>query len=189
MIEGTDCSMNVRKRLLAVRARFLGVKSAEDLRRLGAQIGDRFLANGPVINPHDCPFITIGDRVTFGPSVMVLTHDAALRSRLGWTRVQPVVIEDKVFVGARSIILPGVRIGVGSIIGAGSVVNREVPAEEVWAGVPARRICGTNELADKYARQLEEWPKFREGWKSDMSDRSRREEIRLAVAESGGWFY
>lgn len=53
---------------------------------------------------------------------------------------QPVTLEDGVWVGARVIILPGVTIGQGAIIGAGSVVTRDVPARTIAAGNPARII-------------------------------------------------
>jgi serine acetyltransferase len=52
----------------------------------------------------------------------------------------PIVIGDDVFVGANSIILKGVTIGNRSIIGAGSIVTRNIPADEVWAGNPAKFI-------------------------------------------------
>jgi acetyltransferase-like isoleucine patch superfamily enzyme len=51
---------------------------------------------------------------------------------------EPVVIEDCVWIGARAIILKGVTIGHGAVIGAGSVVTRDVPPRAVVAGVPAR---------------------------------------------------
>lgn len=51
-----------------------------------------------------------------------------------------VLIGDDVWLGAGTVLLPGVRIGRGAIIGAGSVVTAEVPSFEIWAGVPARRI-------------------------------------------------
>ena len=52
----------------------------------------------------------------------------------------PVIIENDVFIGAHCIILKGVTIGEGSIIGAGSVVTKSVPAGEIWAGNPAHFI-------------------------------------------------
>ena len=52
----------------------------------------------------------------------------------------PVKIEDNAFVGARSMILKGITIGKNSIIGAGSVVTKSVPENEIWAGNPARFV-------------------------------------------------
>jgi acetyltransferase-like isoleucine patch superfamily enzyme len=59
---------------------------------------------------------------------------------------RPVVLEDNVFVGMNSLILKGVRIGCNAVIGAGSVVSTNVPANEIWGGNPARflrRVPGT----------------------------------------------
>ena len=55
-------------------------------------------------------------------------------------RSRPVFIGDDVFIGVNAIILKGVTIGDRAIIGAGSVVAHSVPADEIWAGNPARRI-------------------------------------------------
>lgn len=51
-----------------------------------------------------------------------------------------IVLEENVWLGAQCVVLKGVRLGRGAVIGAGSVVNKSVPAGEVWAGVPARRL-------------------------------------------------
>ena len=51
-----------------------------------------------------------------------------------------IVIEDGAWLGTGAIVLPGVRIGKGAIVGAGSVVTKSVPAFEIWAGNPARKI-------------------------------------------------
>lgn len=55
-------------------------------------------------------------------------------------RTRPVLIEDNVFIGMNSLILKGVHIGRNSVIGAGSVVSHDVPANEIWAGNPARFV-------------------------------------------------
>ena len=56
---------------------------------------------------------------------------------LGYTRFRPIVIEDNSFIGAGTLILPGVRIGHDTIIGAGSVVTHDIPANSVAFGNPA----------------------------------------------------
>lgn len=85
--------------------------------------------------------ITIGDDVFIGPKVNLITinHDPDPENRSA-TCGRPIVIEDKVWIGINSTILPGVKIGYGAIVGAGSVVTRDVPAMTVVAGNPARII-------------------------------------------------
>jgi len=61
-------------------------------------------------------------------------------NRQGWSEDRPVCIEDDVWIGSRVILLPGVRIGKGSIVGAGSVVTRDVEPYAIVAGNPARKI-------------------------------------------------
>jgi maltose O-acetyltransferase len=106
----------------------------------------------------DCAFdleekITIGDRVTIGPGVMILTstHELDKREhRAGPVQRNPVVVGDGVWLGARSIILPGVTIGEGSIVNPGAVVNKDVAANTRVGGIPATQleVLGTNEAAD-----------------------------------------
>ena len=55
-------------------------------------------------------------------------------------KCRPVVIEHDAFIGAGSIILSGVTIGANSVVAAGSVVSRSIPANEIWGGNPARFI-------------------------------------------------
>ena len=66
-----------------------------------------------------------------------------------------IIVEDGVFIGVNSTIMPSVRIGAGSIIAACSCATKDIPAGEVWGGVPAKRICTVQEYADKlYAISL-----------------------------------
>ena len=92
--------------------------------------------------------ITIGDNVKIGGGTCVYTSDFhSLNSELRRTgedlknrKSAPVTIEHDVFIGARCIILKGVTIGENSIVGAGSVVTKSIPANEIWAGNPAKFI-------------------------------------------------
>jgi len=74
---------------------------------------------------------------TVSPKLMRLTgHDARLADR----DVDPPRIGNDVWIGSQTIVLRGVTIGDGAVIGAGSIVTRNVPPYEVWAGAPARRL-------------------------------------------------
>jgi acetyltransferase-like isoleucine patch superfamily enzyme len=86
-----------------------------------------------------CPFlIEIGDRVIMSGGVAVLAHDAVL---MGWRRKQRfarVRILDDCFIGHRAMIMPGVTIGPRSVVAAGAIVTKDVPADTIVAGNPAR---------------------------------------------------
>ena len=90
--------------------------------------------------------VTIGDNVKIGACVLITDTDAhpmdymARRTSNEGTKSAPIVIEDDVWVGAHSIILKGVTIGARSIIGAGSIVTKSIPADCVAAGNPCRVI-------------------------------------------------
>ena len=91
----------------------------------------------------DCAEIVIGDDVQIGPAVQIYTAthplDAAQR-RAGIEGARPVRIGSNVWIGGAAVLLPGVIIGDDAVIGAGSVVTRDVPAGAVIAGNPARPI-------------------------------------------------
>ncbi len=87
--------------------------------------------------------IHIGDRTTFGPEVMLITSDHQIgpsSNRVGPIAPRPIWIGAGCWLGARCVILPGVHVGDGAIIGAGAVVTRDVPANTVVAGIPAKPI-------------------------------------------------
>ena len=91
----------------------------------------------------DCNEVRIGHHVMIGPAVQIYTaaHDLQAEARIqGWEVAWPVTIEDKVWLGGGAILLPGVRIGRNAVVGAGAVVSRDVPANTVVAGNPARVI-------------------------------------------------
>jgi maltose O-acetyltransferase len=91
----------------------------------------------------DCHTITIGDDVQIAPGVHIYTAthpiDPGAR-RSGLESALPVVIESGVWLGGGVIVCPGVKIGANSVIGAGAVVTRDIPANVVAAGNPCRVI-------------------------------------------------
>ncbi len=88
--------------------------------------------------------ISIGDHVTITNGVSFITHDGGvwvLREEFpDIDFVRPIIIHRNCFIGMNAIILPGVTIGPNSIVGAGSVVTKDIPPNSVAAGVPARVI-------------------------------------------------
>ncbi len=100
----------------------------------------------------DQALITIGDNAMLGPRVCLCTttHDLSPEWRHSRTRSLPITIGSNAWIGAGTVVLPGVTIGDNSVIGANSVVGADVPANAVYAGVPARfskwlEPCGAGE--------------------------------------------
>lgn len=103
-------------------------------------IGDDFFGNVNLTFVDDVE-IRIGDGVMIAPSVTLTTtgHPVHPSRRADFGRFsEPIVIEDKVWIGSNAVVLPGVRIGYGSVIGAGSVVSRDIPPMTVAVGTPCR---------------------------------------------------
>lgn len=82
--------------------------------------------------------LQIGDDVSISPEVMILTTQHDVNDPGFALSGKPVTIEDHVFIGARATILPGVRLGRGSVIAAGAVVTKDVEPLQIVGGVPAR---------------------------------------------------
>jgi len=85
--------------------------------------------------------VTIGNHVLFGPAVQIYTATHPLNAaerRQGLESAKPITIGSDVWVGGGAILCPGVTIGDRTVIGAGSVVTRDIPADVIAAGNPAR---------------------------------------------------
>ena len=103
------------------------------------KIGLDFEVLGPAI-------FTLGKNVMIGPDVLFITinhrfdrTDIPVKEQ-GHQSPEGIVVEDDVWIGARVIVLPGVRIGTGAIVGVGAVVTKDVPAFTIVGGNPAKVI-------------------------------------------------
>lgn len=91
---------------------FRGDANVKSLVKRGMTVGENLqLQGGCKIDSSHAWLISIGNNVTIAPRVHILAHDASTKKRLGYTRIGLVGIGDNVFVGADSVILPGVQLG------------------------------------------------------------------------------
>ena len=95
--------------------------------------------------------IAIGDHVDMASEVIIYNSEHDINDENFAATDQPVVIKDYVFIGPRSIILPGVTIGEGAIVAAGCVVTKDVPPYAVGGGVPAK-VIGERKLKNLHYR-------------------------------------
>jgi maltose O-acetyltransferase len=91
----------------------------------------------------DVASIAIGDDVQIGPNVQLLTPTHPIdpdTRRAKWEAAEPIAIEGNVWLGGGVIVLPGVTIGENTVVGAGSIVTKDLPPNVVAAGNPARVV-------------------------------------------------
>lgn len=117
--------------------------------------GNNFsIEKGANVDSGFCGFISCGNNVTLAKDVYLLAHDASMKKTLGKTKVGRIVIGNNVFIGAKTVVLPGVEIGDNVVIGANSTVTKSIPAGEVWAGTPARFIGFTKDFMQKHQDKM-----------------------------------
>ena len=105
-------------------------------------IGDNVFVNFNTVIL-DCASVTIGEGTQMGPGVQILAadHPRDPQARRGLLELaRPVSIGSNVWIGAAAVVLPGVSVGDDSIIGAGSVVTRDIPSGVVAVGSPCRVV-------------------------------------------------
>lgn len=160
-------SLFIRKLLRKIRG---GAYSVEELRAHGAHVGEDCYIGTKHIDLAHGFLISIGDHVTVS-NARILTHDASTKRFLGYSKVGRVTVGDYSFIGAGAIILPGVNIGKNVIVGAGSVVTKNIPDNCVVAGNPARFVCSTEEYIAKCKAQKTE----KNTWNTYYTDKSDAE--------------
>ncbi|MCA9370020.1 MAG: acyltransferase [Pseudomonadales bacterium] len=104
-------------------------------------IGERATLDGRKQLPDSTGGLRIGSHVDIASEVMIWTSEHDVHASDMRAIEEKVIIEDYVFIGPRSIILPGVTVGKGAVIAAGSIVTKDVPAGSIVAGTPAKEIA------------------------------------------------
>lgn len=102
---------------------------------LGAKLGDNSFCNGVILDP---PFTFVGNNTLMGQDCLIYAHAIEGRN-LSYAVIK---IGNNVTIGAKAVIMPGVRIGDGAIVGACALVSKGtiIGKKEVWVGIPAKKI-------------------------------------------------
>ena len=135
---------SIRKLLFSLAGVSIGPKSTIHIGARFYQPKNISIAKGTIIGDHVTldgrAKLTIGNHVDIASEVMIFNSQHDIHSQDMKPEEKPVVIEDYVFIGPRSIILPGVTIKKGAVVAAGAVVTKDVPEKTIVAGVPAKEI-------------------------------------------------
>lgn len=172
--------MNILKELIY---RLRGECTTEKLIKMGMTVGRNFKRlNNVLIDDSHAWLITIGDNVTLAPRVHILAHAASTKNLIGYTKIGTVSIGNNVFIGAESVILPGVSIGNDVIIGTNSTVTHDIPDKSVAVGSPAKIICSLDDYIAKEKANMKNSPVYGEEYTlnniTDEKKRQQQEELK-----------
>ena len=158
--KGSVIYRSVRKDIVPFNVFELGKRSViEDYSVINNAVGNLVIGNNTrvgigntIIGP-----VTISDNVNIGQNVTIsgLNHnyeDPGKTISEQGVSTMPIKIENNVWIGANSVVLPGVQIGNHSVIGAGSIITKDIPPYSVAVGNPAR-------IVKRYDMDLKEWVK------------------------------
>lgn len=165
--------------LKKIVSKLRGNNDLEKLQKMGLVLGKNCsISPNAEIDYSHCWLIKIGNDVTITSHCIILAHDASTKRDLGYAKIGKVVIEDNVFIGVNSVILPNTCIGANTIIGAGSVVCGNIEANSVYAGVPAVKICDKQDFLNKHSDAIQNCAKvFDESYtiRKNISDAKKKE--------------
>lgn len=153
----------------------------------GMKVGRNFnRQSGTRLDPSNCWLIEIGDDVIMSNKVQLIAHDFSTMHLTGYVKFGKIIIGDRVFIGANSTILMNVHVGNDVIIGAGSLVNKDIPDGMVVAGVPAKIICTTEEYRQQQFNLINESPKYSksETFYSGKMTKEKQIEIKNSIDNS-----
>lgn len=152
--------------------------------KLGKNVGivDTFF-----FDPSHCFLISIGDNCIICPNVRLIAHDASTKKILGYTKIGQVEIGENCFLGDSVIVLPNVRIGPNSIIGAGSVVTRDIPPGVIASGNPIRVLSTIDDYKMRMKKMMRNQVLFNEEYLINNLDNKRRQQVLEATKASLGF--
>lgn len=164
-----------------------GLLTTQELIDRGMKVGKDFFRGHEVLLDNSCCWLLeIGDSVVLSDHVKIYCHDASTKKFLGFSKLAPVKLGNRVFVGAGVIILPGVTIGSDVIIGAGSIVTHDIPDGSLAYGTPARVVSAIDEYLSKEKERSMTVPFFAESDKQRiLSSNKEKDKARALIAKSG----
>lgn len=169
------------------------IRGEQDLAALvrnGLKIGKNLnIQRRCLIDQSFCWLISIGDNVNIGNNVHIIAHDASTKRSLGFSKIGLVTIGNDTFIGQNSTILPNVKIGKNCIIGAGSVVTKDIPDDTVYAGNPAQLICNVHDYLQKNLELMKNRPVYDLNWthQKSISD-DQKKQIIESLKDGIGFF-
>lgn len=160
----------------------------EGLKKRGLQLGrDVQIIDDFFFDPSHCFLISIGDNCVICPNVRLIVHDASTKGFLGYTKIGKIDIRENCFIGDSTIVLPGVTIGPNSIVGAGSVVSRDVPPRSVAVGNPAKVLFSLEDYLHRIKERSEHKRVFGEDYYIQFLDELKKKEILDSISSDIGF--
>ena len=162
----------------------------ELLKEKGLIIGDNTIIHSPYCFDQLYPWlIEVGSNCLFSTDVRILAHDSSMNRVQGITKVGRVIIGNNVYLGFRTTVLCDVRIGDNVVIGAGSVVTRDLPPNGVYAGSPARFVCSIGEFDERHRSNLIDHPQFIQPWRywRDSATAEERQDMKERLKNGFGY--
>ncbi|TGY06785.1 acyltransferase [Bacteroides acidifaciens] len=179
------------KRLLLAIAYSLGLKKRprtltkeEQWRARGVVIGKNFHAYDSAIDYCFGFLVTIGDNVTLSGTT-ILAHDASAKKAIGYSKVGAVKIGDNVFLGYGCIVLPNVTIGNKVIVGAGTVVSKDIPDNVVVVGNPYRILSTYDDYIAKQKQRMETLPVYNISFEDKTRELQAKEKEEVQACGGG----
>ena len=160
----------------------------KNLIRNGLKLGkDVNIIDTFFFDPSHCFLISIGDNCTICPNVRLIAHDASTKKFLGYTKIGKIDIRENCFIGDSVIILPRVTIGPNSIVGAGSIVTKDIPANTIATGNPARIISALDDYLLRITKIAKTKQIFKEDYYIEKLDAEKRKEIIISIGKDIGF--